>query len=64
MTRWKYTWAELDLATGLVGDPDSPVRETINERGARGWELVSVVSNGEEGPNRRYIAFFKRPVEE
>jgi len=59
--RWEYTWTDLDIETGLVGDPHSPSRETINERGARGWELVSVIvlPNGEEP---RVIVFFKRPV--
>ncbi len=60
--RWEFNWAELDIRNGLIGDPNSPHRETINERGARGWELVAVVDNGEVGPGRRYLAFFKRRV--
>lgn len=62
--KWEYQWANLELQTGLVGDPRNPRRETINERGNRGWELVSVVSNGEKGEDRMYVAFFKRPVRE
>jgi hypothetical protein len=59
--RWEYTWADLDLENGLIGDPRSPQRETVSERGFRGWELVSVLSlPGPEGP--RVIAFFKRRV--
>ncbi|MBI3977565.1 MAG: DUF4177 domain-containing protein [Chloroflexi bacterium] len=64
MQRWQYTWAYLDVATGLIGDPAAPSRETVNERGLRGWELVSVVSNGEVGERRTYIAFFKRLAED
>ncbi len=57
--RWEFTWSELDLENGLVGDPRSPHRETINERGARGWELVSVVCLPNHA-HHRVIAFFKR----
>jgi len=57
--RWEYTWSDLDVENGLVGDPRSPHRETIGERGARGWELVTVV--GVPGVNpTRVLAFFKR----
>ncbi len=56
---WEYTWSDLDLENGLVGDPRSPHRETINERGARGWEMVGVICIADQTP-RRVIAFFKR----
>ncbi len=64
MDRWEYSWAMIELENGQVGDPNAPLRETINERGWRGWELVSVLDNGETGPNRRYTAFFKRKARE
>jgi len=60
--RWEFNWAELDVRNGLIGDPAFPHRETINERGARGWELVSVVIDEPEQGGRRYLAFFKRRV--
>jgi hypothetical protein len=57
--RWEHTWADLDLETGLVGDPRSPSRETIGERGARGWEMVTVLAiPGTSSP--RIVVFFKR----
>jgi hypothetical protein len=56
---WEFTWCDLDLENGLVGDPRSPHRETINERGARGWEMVSVISLPDRVPPR-VIVFFKR----
>lgn len=59
--RWEYTWCELDLENGLVGDPRSPTRETIGERGARGWELVTVL-NLSDNASHRYVAFFKPRV--
>jgi hypothetical protein len=59
--RWEYTWAELDLENGLIGDPRSPSRETISERGNRGWELVTALNLGTtEVP--RVVVFFKRRV--
>jgi hypothetical protein len=58
--RWEYTWSDIDLDNGLVGDPRSPNRETIGERGARGWELVTVLPVA--GPPTRIVAFFKRRV--
>ena len=59
---WTYTWQPLDLETGLVGDPRNPRRETINEMGARGWELVSVVAvPADGGQSSTCFAFFKRP---
>lgn len=58
--RWEYTWSDLDLDNGLVGDPRSPHRETIGERGARGWELVTVLNV--PGTPPRVVAFFKRRV--
>jgi len=60
--RWEYTWSDLDLENGLVGDPRSPHRETISERGARGWELVNVIclSSQDSGDRPRIVAFFKR----
>lgn len=61
--RWEVTWSELDLANGLVGDPRSPHRETINERGQRGWELVTVICVPDSSPCR-VVAFFKRRVVE
>lgn len=61
--RWEYTWSELDLENGLVGDPRSPHRETINERGTRGWEMVSVISPPGQGPGR-VVVFFKRRADE
>lgn len=60
--RWEYTWSDLDLENGLVGDPRSPHRETIGERGARGWEMITVLHLS--GPPPRIIAFFKRRVAE
>jgi hypothetical protein len=57
--RWEYNWADLDLENGLIGDPRSPRRETISERGARGWEMVGVITLP-GGDNPRVIAFFKR----
>lgn len=63
--RWLYTWQPLDLTTGLVGDPRNPRRETINELGARGWELVTVIAlpaGNDDSPT--CIAFFKRPSSE
>lgn len=60
--RWEYTWGDLDLENGLVGDPLSPHRETIAERGARGWEMISVLNL--PGPPPRVIVFFKRRVVE
>ena len=60
--QWLYTWQPLDLTTGLVGDPRAPRRETINELGARGWELVSVIAlPSADGAPPMCIAFFKRP---
>jgi hypothetical protein len=61
--RWEYTWSDLDLRNGLVGDPRSPNRETIGERGARGWEMVTVLTVPDD-PTTRYVAFFKRRVNE
>ncbi len=61
--RWEYSWAQLDLENGLVGDPKSPSRETVSERGARGWEMVTVLAVGPPEA-LRYIAFFKRRVAE
>ncbi|MGH2457327.1 MAG: hypothetical protein ACRDIY_00490 [Chloroflexota bacterium] len=61
--RWEYTWSDLDLENGLVGDPRSPHRETINERGSRGWEMVSVICIPGQTPCR-VIVFFKRPAAE
>lgn len=61
--RWEYTWADLDLENGLIGDPRSPHRETIGERGARGWEMVTVLTLPGE-PTPRIVAFFKRRVPE
>ena len=58
--RWEYTWSDLDLDNGLVGDPRSPHRESIGERGARGWELITVLSVPGQPP--RIVAFFKRRV--
>jgi hypothetical protein len=59
--RWEFTWCDLDLENGLVGDPMSPVRDTVGERGARGWETVTVLDLSGIGV-RRYVAFFKRRV--
>lgn len=61
--QWEYTWAELDLANGLVGDPRSPHRETIAERGSRGWEMVTVLCLPDSTPCRT-IVFLKRRVRE
>lgn len=61
--RWEYTWSDLDLENGLVGDPRSPHRETINERGARGWEMVSVVCLPDQTPCRVVVFFKRRTVE-
>ena len=61
--RWEYTWAPLDLENGPVGDPKSPSRETVSERGARGWEMVTVLAVG-SADVQRFIAFFKRRVAE
>lgn len=57
--RWEYSWCEMDLTNGLIGDPRSPHRETINERGARGWEMVSVVCIPDSTSCRVFV-FFKR----
>jgi len=59
--RWEYSWCEIDLENGLVGDPRSPRRETINERGSRGWEMVNVVCIPDGSPCRVFV-FFKRRV--
>lgn len=64
MDRWEYSWAVIEIENGLVGDSNSPRRETINERGWRGWELVSVIDNGEQGEARKYLGFFKRRAKE
>lgn len=61
--RWEYTWADIDLENGLVGDPRSPHRETIGERGSRGWEMVTVLTLPAE-PRPRVVVFFKRRVPE
>lgn len=36
-----------------------PDKQKLNEFGADGWELVSVVHNG-----TMYVCYFKRPIEE
>ncbi len=61
--QWEYTWADLDLENGLIGDPRSPQRETISERGARGWEMVTVLALP-SSDGTRVVAFFKRRVVE
>jgi hypothetical protein len=58
---WEFTWCDIDLENGLVGDPRSPARETMGERGARGWEMVTVLDHSGSGV-RRFVAFFKRRV--
>jgi hypothetical protein len=59
--RWEYNWCDLDLENGLVGDPRSPNRETIAERGSRGWEMVTILSIP-DSVQPRFVVFFKRRV--
>jgi hypothetical protein len=60
MGRWEYWTSTVDRARGREWD------EMLNEYGAHGWELVSVVADAwspEHGVVERYRVVMKRPMD-
>lgn len=51
MKKWEYNWVTHDGLHGLT--------MILDERGQKGWELVSVVITP---MTTNYVAFFKRPI--
>lgn len=51
MTKWEYEWVIQNSLHGLG--------RVLDERGQKGWELVSVVTTP---TTQNYAAFFKRPI--
>ena len=61
--RWEYT----TFAVSLKDADEEKIQQELNDRGAEGWELVSVI--GTEGTfflgigqTGVIFAFFKRPI--
>lgn len=56
--RWEYR--RVDLEIGEVSREDFVAR--LNEAGAEGWELVTVVQHERHGYSREVHLVFKRPI--
>jgi hypothetical protein len=55
MTKWEY-----DITT-LIGENTKGARETLDEYGKAGWELVCIIRSADN--NYVMIAYFKREKE-
>jgi hypothetical protein len=61
MTNWEYK-LEINLGSEKRGDDDDP-EKAMNEIGADGWELVSVVEVSTKTGGKNLAFFFKRPID-